>query len=171
MLCPGATSWLGSVQGHGTAQRSSTAHRIQHNPNLGVGAMTLGWAGDHDTGVGRGREGSQGLEQPQPCQKHPVQLPHPQHDLGQDRMRPRSWEPPVGRGAGAAGAMPGAWPELPTSASPGTAGRRPWRHIRPSVRRDQHWPLEPRSALASPGEEGPAAPSLAGAGGWAASGF
>lgn len=45
----GATSRLGRVQGPGTAQRSSRAHRIQHNPKLGTGAVAR---------VGRGREWS-----------------------------------------------------------------------------------------------------------------
>lgn len=45
----GTTSGLGRVQGPGTAQRSSTAHSIRHNPNLGTVAVAR---------VGRGREGS-----------------------------------------------------------------------------------------------------------------
>lgn len=83
----------------------------------------------------------------------------------QDRMRTRSWEPSVGKGAGGAGGRarlcPGAAAAVPAP-GPLAAGRGPWRRIRPSVHRDQCWTAEPRSALGGPSEEGPAAPSPAG---------
>lgn len=53
-----ATSWLGTVWGPGTEQRSGTVRRIRHNPGLGAGAKALGWAG--------GGCGDEGWQQPQP---------------------------------------------------------------------------------------------------------
>lgn len=80
-------------------------------------------------------------------------------------MRNRSWEPSVGKGAGGAGGCarlcPGEAAAVPT-AGPLAAGRRSWRRIRLSVRRDQFWTAESCSALGGPSEEGPAAPSPAG---------
>ncbi|KAM6248339.1 forkhead box protein S1 [Porphyrio hochstetteri] len=91
-------------------------------------------------------------------------------------MRPRSWEPPVGRAAGGArGRARGS--DEPGGAASASGMLQPcqprghwllaaalWRRVRPSVHRDQCWTAEPRSALGGPGEEGPAAPSPAGRG-------
>lgn len=145
--------------------RDPAQHTVSGTTPTWAQGLWHGWAGD-----GRGAEG---CSSPSTAGSTCLSPPSPARLwAGQDETQvvgtsrgKRGW-----RGQGPCLRLGQHCPPLPALELL-AAGRRPWRHVRPSVRRDQHWTLEPRSALDSPGEEGLAAPSLAGAGGWAAGGF
>lgn len=165
MLCPG--DHIRAGQGAGTWHSAEIQHSTQYPAQPQPGHGGCGTGGQGTGGELRAAAAPALLAAPGSAPPSPAQL-----WAGQDETQvvgtscgKRGW-----RGQGPCLRLGQHCPPLPAPELL-AAGRRPWRHVRPSVRRDQHWTLEPCSALDSPGEEGPAAPSLAGVGGWAAGGF